>query len=83
MKARHDVVVTTKTVEVKNPIIVLDLTPYQAEVIAAVVQKIGGWPEGPRGVFEELNKVLHDAGIHGDETSRKYRMSGNIIIDRL
>lgn len=83
MKARHEVVVTTKTVEVKNPVIILDLTPYQAEVIAAVCQKVGGWPEGPRGVFDELNKALHAAGIHGDETISKFSTSGNIIIDKL
>jgi hypothetical protein len=71
-------VVVTK---IESPMIILELTPYQAEVLAVICQMIGGWPNGPRGVFDELDEALHNAGIHGDDAILKYQASGSLIID--
>ena len=45
--------------EAVRRIVTIELTPYEQDVLAAVRNRIGGCPTGPRGVTDKLNDILH------------------------
>lgn len=38
--------------------IIIEFTPYEQDVLAAICNRIGGCPTGPRGVTDKLNDIL-------------------------
>lgn len=51
--------------EIKKPIesVTIELTPKEASIMQAVCMRIGGHPNGPRGLFNEISRVLREAEI--------------------
>ena len=47
-------------------IIRLDMSVAEAEVLATVCTKIGGWTNGSRGVTDHIHVVLSGCGVHAD-----------------
>lgn len=63
--AQRTVSVTTETrkVEVETPTITLVLTEQEAQALAAVTNRVGGSPRGPRGRIDSIRYALEGAGI--------------------
>jgi hypothetical protein len=78
MKASTGTTKVVKTVTVDEPTVVLELSNYEAEVLAAALYHIGGSPEGARGVFDKMTQALRSLDIYTSEASRKFPTRGVI-----
>lgn len=65
--------------------VTIQLTEREAQVLATIFGRIGGAPEGPRGVAQDIQLGLTEAGIFGDgrlyDEPRTYKGSIYLVSD--
>lgn len=49
--------------------IIIEFTPCEQDVLAAICNRIGGCPTGPRGVTDKLNDILASVKADGGKFS--------------
>lgn len=70
----------------KYTVDILGLTDLEAQVLVAVLNNIGGTPEGPRGVMDRIRKALAAAEVDTSpisshpERTRLVSVSGTLIL---
>lgn len=62
-ETHRQTIMVPQIVETKLVRIQLEVTPEQAENIRAMTSRIGGYPNGTRGVFDKLSNALAAAGV--------------------
>lgn len=72
----------TKTVEVDEEGIQLTLTLPEARLIKALVDRVTGPDDGPRGNSNKIWSALSDAGISGYAERQLMKNPGTIWFDR-
>lgn len=66
--------------------VTLELTTYEALVLRAILNRIGGSPEGPRGQADKITEALDDAEVRapGFRTDALFTSNrSSIIFDNL
>jgi hypothetical protein len=58
------------------PNVELELTAKEASVLMAVLRKIGGDPQGPRGAASAILTALEDVGVQRADISSKATEAG-------
>lgn len=79
--ATHEGIKTPYVEQVGPDTILLELSAYQAKVLATIVAAVSGNPHGPRGVANEIYEQLRQLGFRYD-TSMRNDNAGIQMVDK-